>query len=553
MQTTLIRDELIAGLSLDLPEQARFAAVRAAIGGMVGPDYSERTKAILAAAEAAIGRQQERIKVSQTELGRILGEVTEARSTAERSAGISEALRIIESLAPSLPSELAEKTEALRQLIAEKRLALRELESARLSVEELQPELKFFNSPDSRNEIEIARAAQEAALRQTTLANERLALTLRLDEAERATDEYATHMAAILEHGAALGLHDGHCPLCDAIRSEEEFDKAIAAAKDRLADRGVKLAKAAEALVQARSGASEAERSLTSARSLYSAFETRRAAQQQKLKGVQETYARYGFDAPANDAKLAQTLLFGKREDLVRLERALSVLEASNAIDRVKTLEGRITTLRERGDQEAAKLVAAENAAEAARQIDASAKTVANEILTEQFDTVMPLLKELYRRLRPHANWAEIESDFGGKVRGSLNFTVGNGHNPQFLFSSGQRRAAGLAFLLAVHLSRPWCSWRSLLMDDPVQHIDDYRALNLVEVLTAIRRTGRQVIVAVEDVALANVLCRRLRSASGDSGRHFQLRTSKTGTAEIADVQEVYPMPRLVLRPAQAS
>lgn len=219
----------------------------------------------------------------------------------------------------------------------------------------------------------------------------------------------------------------------------------------------------------------------------------------------------------------------------------------------MKTLEGRTASLRERSDQEAVKLVAVERAVEAARQIDASAKTVANQILTEQFDTVMPLLKELYRRLRPHAGWAEIESDFGGKIRGSLNFTVGDGHNPQFLFSSGQRRAAGLAFLLAVHLSRPWCNWRSLLMDDPVQHIDDYRALNLVEVLTAIRRTGRQVIVAVEDVALADVLCRRLRSGSGDFGRHFELRTSETGTAEIAHVQDVYPMPRLVLRPAQAS
>ena len=61
----------------------------------------------------------------------------------------------------------------------------------------------------------------------------------------------------------------------------------------------------------------------------------------------------------------------------------------------------------------------------AARQIDASAKSVANQILAEQFDTVMPLLKELYRRLRPHADWTDIESDFGGKVRGSLNFTVG--------------------------------------------------------------------------------------------------------------------------------
>src|ERR1019366_6922903 len=398
MQTTLIRDELIAGLSLDLPEQARFAAVRAAIGGMVGPDYSERTEAILAAANTAKTRQNERVKEAQNELGRILGGVTEARSSAERSAGISEALRVIESLAPSLPSGLAEKTDAIRKLIAERRLALRELGAARLSIEELQAELTLFNSSEFQREIELARLAQESALREKTLADERLALALRLDAAERANDEYATHMAAILDHGAALGLHDGHCPLCDAVRSAEEFGRAISAAKERLADHGVRLAKAGKALAQAKSAAGEAELSLTAAQSRYSAFQGCREALQQKVNEVQQTYARYAFDAPVNDAKHAQTLLFAQRENLVRLERALSVLEASNAIDRLKTLEGRITTLRERSDQEAAKLVAAEKAVEAARQIDASAKAVANQILTEQFDTVMPLLKELYRR-----------------------------------------------------------------------------------------------------------------------------------------------------------
>jgi len=173
--------------------------------------------------------------------------------------------------------------------------------------------------------------------------------------------------------------------------------------------------------------------------------------------------------------------------------------------------------------------------------------------LTEQFDTVMPLLKELYRRLRPHAEWVDVESDFGGRIRGSLNFTVGNGHNVQFLFSSGQRRAAGLAFLLAIHLSRRWCRWNTLLLDDPVQHIDDYRALNLVEVLAAIRRTGRQVIIAVEDTALADLLCRRLRSSIGEIGRRFELQTSKQGAAEIANMEDIYPMPREVLRPARAS
>lgn len=93
----------------------------------------------------------------------------------------------------------------------------------------------------------------------------------------------------------------------------------------------------------------------------------------------------------------------------------------------------------------------------------------------------------------------------------------------------------------------------SLLLDDPVQHIDDYQALNLVEVLMAIRRTNRQVIVAVEDPALADLLCRRLRSESSAVGRVFELQTSKTGAGEIASTRDIYPMPRLVLREAQAS
>jgi hypothetical protein len=77
--------------------------------------------------------------------------------------------------------------------------------------------------------------------------------------------------------------------------------------------------------------------------------------------------------------------------------------------------------------------------------------------------------------------------------------------------------------------------------------------LNLVEVLAAIRRSGRQIIVAVEDTALADLLCRRLRSSIGEIGRRFDLCTSRTGTSEIANVEDIYPMPREVLRRAQAS
>lgn len=157
---------------------------------------------------------------------------------------------------------------------------------------------------------------------------------------------------------------------------------------------------------------------------------------------------------------------------------------------------------------------------------------------------------QLYLRC---ADWREIETDFGGKIRATLNFTVGDGRDPQFLFSSGQRRAAGLAFLLTIHLSRSWAKLRTLMLDDPVQHIDEYRALNLVEALAAASRQHRQIVVAVEDPLLADLLCRRLRSVSGHPGRRFDLAIDHSGSAAVETVTEIAPLASGVLRYQQVS
>jgi chromosome segregation protein len=555
IKTTLIRDESIAGLSLDLPEQARFTAVRAAIGGLVGPDYSNRTAAIVSAATAAKTRQEQRIKAGQDELGRLLSELTEVRSLAERSTDLSEALKVVESFTPSVlaAQSVADRTSALRHLVAEKTMSLREIETARTLAESLLPEVDYFNSPAAQADILTVQSEGVRATQAKASADERLRVAVRAEQVEKDHDQFAMHMAALIEHGSAIGLQDGHCPLCAAAHTAEAFAHTVSAARSSLAARGSNLAAARLAVQQAQAVVNAAEQAVAALQERYAAIEFRKQALSRNLAKIKEVYDRHRFGAPPGDPKSAQTLLFAEQENLVRVERALAILDSSNAVERLTALESRIAKVRASIDDAAATFVLVERAVESARQIDAAAKTVANQILTEQFDTVMPLLKELYRRLRPHGDWSEIESDFGGKVRGSLNFVVGDGYNPQFLFSSGQRRAAGLSFLLAVHLSRPWCAWRSLLLDDPVQHIDDYRALNLVEVLTAIRRTGRQVIVAVEDTSLASVLCRRLIAGNGETGRYIELRTSKTGTAEIAREQEVYPMPHLVLRPAQAS
>ncbi|MFL6200828.1 MAG: AAA family ATPase [Thermoanaerobaculia bacterium] len=550
MKTTLIRDETIAGLSLDLPEQARFGAVRAAIGGLAGPDHTGRTGALVRAAVAAAAEQEGRVAHAQAELSRALSALTEAHSALQRQTDVADAERAIEALAPDLAAAPGDRAEMLRRRIAERKRSISVLGEAIARAECLRTEQLYFESQDGQAEITDVRAELDAAQRAKEKADARLVDAQRLGAAEQERDAFATHMAAVLDHGEALGLKDGHCPLCDAARSSDEFAAAIAAARAKLSTRGARATQTAAALDQARRIVGQAETALAAAERRLAEFEAQRTSLAHDLERVAETFSQWSLDALPAEPEGARRLVLQRQEETAQLEHALFMLEASSAHDRVTALEGRVAQLRVQLDDEIAKLTVAEQAAEAARQIDNGAKSVANQILTEQFDTVMPLLKELYQRLRPHTDWREIETDFGGRVRASLNFTVGDGRNPQFLFSSGQRRAAGIAFLLAIHLSRPWCRLRSLMLDDPVQHIDDYRALNLVEVLSAVRRTGRQVIVAVEDPALADVLCRRLRSTAFEGGRRFDLFTATNGSAAIERMTDMFPLSHGILQTA---
>ena len=82
-----------------------------------------------------------------------------------------------------------------------------------------------------------------------------------------------------------------------------------------------------------------------------------------------------------------------------------------------------------------------------------AARRSAAETLDLRLNRILPLMSELYRQLRPHPFWCDIEYAIRGNVRRFLALQVGDGLNPQFLFSSGQRRATGMAFLLSINLS----------------------------------------------------------------------------------------------------
>jgi len=191
------------------------------------------------------------------------------------------------------------------------------------------------------------------------------------------------------------------------------------------------------------------------------------------------------------DAVPIASWLDEKRKKLTDLESSVVSFETALQLSRVSDREKELEVVQQASRAAERKLEEARKAAARAKSAADTLKRMSGEIVDERLAAISPLLEELYARLRPHIDWPEISYLVRGDIRRLLSLRVGM-LNLRYMFSSGQRRAAGFSVPARVSLSRPWCGFRSLVLDDPVQHIDDYRALHLAETLSAVRKQARK-------------------------------------------------------------
>jgi ABC-type hemin transport system ATPase subunit len=85
------------------------------------------------------------------------------------------------------------------------------------------------------------------------------------------------------------------------------------------------------------------------------------------------------------------------------------------------------------------------------------------------------------------------------------------------------------------------------MLDDPVQHVDDFRTVHLAELTAQLVAEGRQIVCAVEDSALAELFCRRLPVRNANSAKHVTLGSSRDGDLGIVTERYLPPLPARVL------
>jgi len=548
-RTSIIRDEWIAALSVDLSETDRFELVRGALGLGQGLDFGAKAKAVIKAAEAAHASRQGAYEKARDRLAQALTQVAEAKDAIARNGDASLAIDMLVAATPDAPQELVERLAAGRAVLTSGRARFGAIGEAIFEGREVLSSRRALETPEAvaaRTEAQRRLAAatrlKEDAEREAMEAGKALAL-------EERGNEIAASLAAIIEHGERLGRHDAQCPLCAAERTDEEFATGLSLARQRMNVLASGVADARGRATAASEAAAQSSADFERARSAWAAMELELNRQRARENAHIEIFERNSLDFRfIEDPDGMEDFLSAERNRLIDLERALVTLEVSQSVGKIASLEEHVAVLRQEAEAAASDVESSEKALGIAKTMDRGVRSVSGEIMDERLAQISPLLNELYQRLRPHFDWRSIEYSVRGDVRRFLSLKVGDGLNPQFVFSSGQRRAAGLAFLLSVHLARAWTSWRTLLMDDPVQHIDDFRALHLIEVLAALRLGGRQVVCAVEDEALAELLCRRLLSTSESIGRRYDLDIGPTGATTVTREAEVPPMPTGVLR-----
>ncbi len=543
-RTSIIRDEWIAALSLDLSETQRFDLVRSALGSVEGPDFAAKAKSIVTLAEAHSARIEQEYEMSRAQISVELADLSQVTDAATRSGDIASAMAVLNAIVPPSVGDLAQRLDTARRGILPRKQRLEGMSRALFEGRELASFREKLNDPatvglrnTARTDLENVREA--AAKAQAVVNNLQQAL-----DVEESANGVAFALSALIEHGERLGLNKDHCPLCAANRTLADFQNGIALAKTRLNALAANIASVRNALQAAKAAVEKVSGDLIKAESAWAPHAEDELTLRQRESAHVEIFEQNQLDfALINDLEGLEKLTATERNTLVELERSLLSLESSQMVDRLTTTQRRVSKRRLDIDARADQLTKAQAAVTIAKSLERSVRRSSGEIVDERLALMSPLLNELYQRLRPHFDWRTIEYSIRGDVRRFLSLKVGDGLNPQFVFSSGQRRAAGLAFLLSVHLARSWTRWNTLLLDDPVQHIDDFRALHLVEVLTAIRCEGRQIICAVEDDALADMLCRRLVSTVEALGKRINVDTDARGSACVSATTDIPPMP----------
>lgn len=200
-----------------------------------------------------------------------------------------------------------------------------------------------------------------------------------------------------------------------------------------------------------------------------------------------------------------------------------AVIAARIAGDALVKIDKELATSQRRHEQANALIRRMRGLIQEGKDLAKAATSAKKKLLDQVFnDTLNRLWQDFFRRLAKHERfqpWLGEPKTERGQIRTTIEGRAESGEPfSQFaaVASSGNVSTAALSLFLALHLiEQP--RHRVLVLDDPVQNMDDVHVVQLAGLLREIGRSAqRQIVIAVHERALFDYLCLELSPTQPD-------------------------------------
>lgn len=259
------------------------------------------------------------------------------------------------------------------------------------------------------------------------------------------------------------------------------------------------------------------------------------AAKEHRENRIREVLTSLPDDQPAASAEPGNEIqrltaeLEGITRRKSRIARTLEAgreFDAAASLDSSKTRRDRIEvesrTLRNSLASREQDIVDRRRTNDVATALLDAVKSDAETFVADRLKQLKPLLRQFYAAIDPHPTFRSVEiatRQFGGKHRltpmlrdDEVKVDV---TEPGETLSTSQANALAVSLFLSFNLGFAPTHVKSLILDDPLQNLDDVHLLGLVDLLRKIL-PHRQLIVTTHDHAFASLLARKLRPVNED-------------------------------------
>ena len=406
-------------------------------------------------------------------------------------------------------STLIQTSRHLRQQIAESRELAQDLQSRRLAL---------VVEPTKQQLEALERAVNEAGANQLSAAAAVQRASERLSTTEDASQQ-VVRLAA-----AAIPLLSEDCPVCHQSIDPDEVETHLR----ELADDTSSLMELRQAEVDARGELAAAQvkerdaiANLGSAKSVCEGWDLLREREAALADRLIELSARdvspFSVRALADSEldEIASILVHFLERFAAALERYIDALSETLTSGHIERSRSELKTSQLTLDDRSRRLKKAGLRAARLKQLADASTQARVEVTAKRFAAIEPLVGDIYSRLDPHPSFKLIgfeHSIYYGKGSSTpvvSDVAAGIAADPLIVFSASQANIAALSYFLAMSLGAGMRGLPFVLLDDPLQSMDDVNVLGFADLCRFVR-SQRQLIVSTHDRRFANLLHRKL-------------------------------------------